>query len=241
MLINHRMKIAVILPTLNEKNNLKRIIPRIAEIEEVNFIVIVDDNSTDGSTEYFKSIVSAKVHIIRRPLRLGIGSAHLEGMKFAQQLGAQLIFTMDADGTHRIEDLQKMINHSSDYDILVGSRYLKGSAITGWGLTRNLMTRLGHVATMIFFGSVLDMSSGMRAYRASKIPFDRLNANCPPDYSFFFVSLLVFRNASLNIVQLPITLDSRGDGKSKMNPLLMLRGVITLLKYGMRFRSLNLK
>ena len=239
MSIDHRMKIAVILPTLNEKNNLKRIIPRIAQIKEVKFIVIVDDNSTDGSKEYFQSIKSAKVIIIQRPLRLGIGSAHLEGMKFAQQLGAQLIVTMDADGTHRIEDLQKMINHSSDYDLLVGSRYLKGGTIRGWGLTRNLMTRLGHVATMIFFGSVLDMSSGMRAYRTSKIPFDKLNANCPPDYSFFFVSLLVFRNASLKIVQLPITLDSRGDGKSKMNPLLMLRGVITLLKYGIRLRSLN--
>ena len=232
---------AVVLPTLNERPNLEVLLPRIFKLSKIRFIVIVDDNSTDGSVDYLDSLNESKVHLVNRPKRLGIGSAHLDGIMFARDLGATVIITMDADGTHRVEDLIRILHVNGDYDVLVGSRYLEGGAIRGWAFNRILLTKLGHMTTYLFFGSKLDMSSGMRAYRTSKIPFDDLREFSPSDYSFFFVSLLLMKNMFLKIEQIPITLDSRSFGKSKMNLVLMIRGVSTLFKYGLRIRTVNQK
>ena len=241
MTINHPLKIAVILPTLNEKNNLEKLIPRIVEVKEITFVVIVDDASTDGSEEYFQSIVSEKIHVIRRPARLGIGSAHLDGLEYVKVVGGDIAITMDADGTHRIEDLVQMIHYGNDFDVLIGSRYITGGEIKGWSLFRNVLARLGHVATYSFFGSSLDMSSGMRAYKIEKLPLSILKINCPSDYSFFFVSLLVLSKFNLKIKQIPISLSPRLNGKSKMSPFLMFRGVTTLFLFGLRLQKIRFK
>jgi len=239
MTIKTPLKIAVILPTLNEKNNLEILIPQILDIEEVSFIVIVDDASTDGSEDYFQRNVSAKIHVVRRPARLGIGSAHLDGLEYSKNIGCEVAITMDADGTHRIQDLVRMIDYGSYFDVLIGSRYIVGGEINGWSLFRNALTRLGHVATYLFFGSPLDMSSGMRAYRIEQLPFPILRINCPSDYSFFFVSLLVISKINLNIKQIPISLSPRLNGDSKMSLTLMCRGVTTLFLFGLRLKKLK--
>jgi dolichol-phosphate mannosyltransferase len=230
---------AVILPTLNERANLETLLPNIIDIDLISFIVIVDDNSTDGSLDFFKNLKHKKVHLVQRPSRMGIGSAHLDGLIFARGLGADVIITMDADGTHRVEDLVRMLQFKEEFDVLVGSRYLEGGAISGWAFIRILLTKLGHLATYLFFGSRLDMSSGMRAYKTRNISFEDLKALCPSDYSFFFVSLLVMKKSQLRISQIPIILNPRSFGKSKMTLQLMSRGVVTLFKFGLRIRVIK--
>ena len=170
---------------------------------------------------------------------MGIGSAHLDGLIFARGLGADVIITMDADGTHRVEDLVRMLQFKEEFDVLVGSRYLEGGAISRWAFIRILLTKLGHLATYLFFGSRLDMSSGMRAYKTRNISFEDLKALCPSDYSFFFVSLLVMKKSQLRISQIPIILNPRSFGKSKMTLQLMSRGVVTLFKFGLRIRVIK--
>jgi dolichol-phosphate mannosyltransferase len=231
--------VALILPTLNEKANLEHLLPKILEIQEVSIVIIVDDNSTDGSKAYFEKLQNLRVLVIHRPSRLGIGYAHLDGMIKAKDLGSELIITMDADGTHRTEDLKKFLGMGNDFDLVIGSRYEKGGKILGWGVFRYFLTKVGHLATSIFFNSDLDMSSGMRAYKVSAIPFGSLQKNCHSDYSFFFVSLLVYRNERLRITQVPIELNNRISGKSKMVPVLMLRGVYTLFLYGVKIRKIK--
>lgn len=230
---------AVVLPTLNERANLETLLPNIIDIDLISFIVIVDDNSTDGSLNFFKKLTHKKVHLVQRPSRMGIGSAHLDGLILARDLGADVIITMDADGTHRVEDLVRMLQFKEEFDVLVGSRYLEGGAISGWAFSRILLTKLGHVATYLFFGSRLDMSSGMRAYKTRNISFEDLKAVCPSDYSFFFVSLLVMKKTQLRITQIPIILNPRSFGKSKMTLKLMTRGVATLLKFGLKIRAIK--
>lgn len=234
-----QVQVALILPTLNEKANLEHLLPNILEIQEISIVIIVDDNSTDGSKEYFEDLRDGRVTVINRPSRLGIGSAHLDGLIKAKAMGADLIITMDADGTHRTEDLKRIIDLQGNYDILVGSRYEEGGEISGWGIYRYLLTKIGHVATSFFFKTDLDMSSGMRAYKSLSIPFERLKTNCSYDYSFFFISLLVYRDASLQIAQIPIKLSFRQNGSSKMVPTLMLRGVYMLFLYGTRIKKLR--
>jgi dolichol-phosphate mannosyltransferase len=232
-------KVIVILPTLNEKANLEHLLPNILKIQEVSTVIIVDDNSTDGSKDYFEEVKSSRVLVVKRPKRLGIGSAHFDGLIKAKNIGGDLIVTMDADGTHRTEDLRRIIDFSKSYDILVGSRYEEGGEIFGWGVFRYLLTKIGHVVTSVLFKTDLDMSSGMRAYKTSSIPFEKLKKNCTHDYSFFFISLLVYRQANLKIAQIPIRLSFRQNGSSKMVPALMLRGVYTLFLYGTRIRKLR--
>jgi dolichol-phosphate mannosyltransferase len=232
-------KVAVILPTLNEKTNLELLLPKILEIQEVSIVIIVDDNSTDGSKKFFEEVTCERLLVINRPHRLGIGSAHFDGLVKAKDIGADLIVTMDADGTHRTEDLKKFLVARNDFDLLIGSRYEEGGKILGWGVFRYVLTQVGHLATSVFFKSDLDMSSGMRAYKASAIPFGSLQKNCNPDYSFFFVSLLVYKNENLRITQIPIELNNRISGKSKMIPVLMLRGVYTLFLYGVKIKKIK--
>jgi dolichol-phosphate mannosyltransferase len=234
-----QVQVALILPTLNEKANLKYLLPKILEIQAVSIVIIVDDNSTDGSKEYFKELQDRRVIVINRPSRLGIGSAHLDGLIKAKAMGADLVITMDADGTHRTEDLKRIIDLQGNYDILVGSRYEEGGEISGWGIYRYLLTKIGHVATSVFFKTDLDMSSGMRAYKALSIPLERLKENCSHDYSFFFISLLVYRQANLKIAQIPIKLSFRQNGSSKMAPTLMLRGVYMLFLYGTKIKRIT--
>jgi dolichol-phosphate mannosyltransferase len=236
---SNQRKVAVILPTLNEKANLEHLLPKILEIQEVSIVIIVDDNSTDGSKEFFEEVTCERVQVINRPQRLGIGSAHFDGLVKAKEMGADLIVTMDADGTHRTEDLRRIIEFRKSYDVLVGSRYEEGGEIFGWGVFRYLLTKIGHVATSVFFKTDLDMSSGMRAYVTSSIPFENLKKNCTHDYSFFFISLLVYRQANLGIAQIPIRLSFRLTGSSKMVPTLMLKGVYTLFLYGTRIKKLR--
>jgi dolichol-phosphate mannosyltransferase len=236
----NEIKTAVILPTLNEKDNLCVILPKILEIDAVTYVIIVDDNSTDGSKDYFNEVNSRKLHIISREKRLGIGSAHLDGIEYAAKLDLEYILTMDADGTHRIEDLERMINYPIDSDVLIGSRYLSGGEIVDWSVFRNLLTRLGHLATYVFFGSETDMSSGMRRYNASCIPFTSLKLNCPSDYSFFFTSLLVYKYGKLSVNQIPIKLSNRVHGSSKMDLKKMVAGVFQLLLYGIRVKKITM-
>ncbi len=233
-------KSAIILPTLNEKDNLRELLPNILAISAVTYVIIVDDNSTDGSRDYFNEVNSRKLHTILREKRLGIGSAHLDGIEYATKLNVKYIITMDADGTHRAEDLKRMINYSEDSDVLIGSRYLRGGEIVNWSVFRNILTRLGHLATYVFFGSETDMSSGMRRYNAMSVPFKSLKLNCPSDYSFFFTSLLVYKYEKLSISQIPIKLSNRIHGSSKMNFRKMVAGVFQLILYGIRVKKIRI-
>lgn len=233
------IKTVVILPTLNERDNLQKILPRIIEISEVTFVIIVDDNSLDGSQEYFNTITSSKLHVINRPTRLGIGSAHIDGLTYAINLDIDLVITMDADGTHSINDLIKMIKAPIDSDVLVGSRYLSGGEIVDWSIFRSTLTRIGHFATFLLFNSSIDMSSGLRRYRSHKIPLERFKINCPSDYSFFFTSLLVCKDEGLKIGQMPITLSNRMHGSSKMDFVQIKKGLTSLFLFGLRIKRLK--
>ncbi len=124
--------------------------PKILEIQEVSIVIIVDDNSTDGSKKFFEEVTCERVLVINRPHRLGIGSAHFDGLVKAKDIGADLIVTMDADGTHRTEDLRRIIEFRKSYDVLVGSRYEEGGEIFGWGIFRYFLTKIGHFATSVF-------------------------------------------------------------------------------------------
>lgn len=228
--------LCILLPTINELENIKILIPQIVDLFPKATVIIVDDNSNDGTCDYVKILQHKfpNVQLIMRKSRQGIGSAHLEGIKYALKLGFKYLITMDADLTHRTTDAKLIFKELRTRDIVIGSRYLQKSNMKDWPLHRIVLTHLGHLITKIFFGSDLDMSSGLRGYRIEALDINSLKKNCPLNYDFFFVSVLVFKKCKLNISQVPATLNNRNFGRSKMSLYLALQGGAKMLLYAFR-------
>jgi len=237
-----KLDTCIAIPTINELSNLKVLLPELRRIFPDALILIIDDGSTDGTTEYIEGLqlIQSGYDSISRSTRLGIGSAHILGMQYARQWGFKYLITLDGDLTHRCLDVERVFEQIEDSELVIGSRYLKDSEIVGWSNFRLALTSLGHLATCLFFHSNLDMSSGLRVYRVDYIPFERIVLNCPSNYEFFFISALIYLRSDLRISEVPITLLERNDGKSKMTIGLMLAGIFKLLLFGMRFRKLNI-
>lgn len=231
------------MPTLNELKNLEVLIPDVLTNYPELDLLIIDDGSRDGTLPYLNSLsgVASAVKFIDRGTKLGIGSAHVEGLIYASERKYEYILTMDADQTHRIADLGTLLKAREELaSMVIGSRYIRGGGVIGWTLFRNTLTRLGHLVTSIFFLTSLDMSSGMRLYRTEMIPLEILKREAPANYDFFFVSVLIYKKLGLKISQVPIKLDPRGYGNSKMSPSLMLKGILKLFKIGFRISKIKI-
>lgn len=228
--------LCVLLPTINELQNIKVLIPQLVKTFPDATILVIDDNSNDGTYKYIEllQLNFPNIQLIMRKSRQGIGSAHLEGMKYASKLGFDYLITMDADLTHRIADAEMIYTELKNRDVVIGSRYLQKSNMNDWPLHRIILTHLGHLTTRIFFGSNIDMSSGLRGYRVKSLDLKLLEKECPVNYDFFFVSVLVFKKYKLSISQVPATLNNRTYGRSKMSFILTMQGSMKVLFYAFR-------
>jgi dolichol-phosphate mannosyltransferase len=235
-------ELCIALSTINELKNLQTLIPALLlQFRSVD-ILVIDDASSDGTQDYLNqlAISNSRVKSIYRPTRLGIGSAHMAAMNYANECGYKFLITMDADLTHRPSDVTQLLNEIKNYDFVIGSRYLGKKNIIGWSNFRLFLAHGAHLVTKIFFLTTLDMSSGLRAYKVNKIPLKSLILNCPVNYEFFFISTLIFLRSDCNIGQVRVQLLNRKSGKSKMTLRLMLNGILQLLLYGLRIKKIKI-
>jgi len=211
-------KTLVFIPTYNEAENIESIYREIKGLNlDVDFL-FVDDNSPDGTGQIIDRLVreDTKVHVIHRPERNGIGTAHLEGIRWAYQRSYQNLITMDADFSHSPKYLPDFLRQAHQSNVVVGSRYLPHSRFEGWHWIRKILTYLGHFLTRIILRMPYDATNAYRLYRLDKIPEGIFKIVNSKGYSFFFESLYVIQLNGHTIQEIPIALLNRRYGHSKM-------------------------
>ncbi len=205
-------------PTYNESTNVVRLVEEINALKIPCDILVVDDNSPDGTGQVAESLKAAHSNLIvqHRAGKLGIGSAHMEAIRYAYEQGYKRLVTMDCDFTHPPTYLPKFLSQAGEYDLVVGNRYLNIRSLEDWPFHRRLLTKSVHYMTMIVLGIPFDATNAFRCYNLETINprvFDGIKSS---SYSFFFESINQLWLAGVSTIEIPIHLPARVIGESKM-------------------------
>ena len=231
-------KVGVAIPTYNEKANLQLLVERLLKVFQCNKIVgrivIVDDNSTDGTGQLADSLAQkyADISVIHRAGKLGLGSAYKEAFQFLlKDPEVKVIMEMDGDLSHEPEYIPSLLGKIEEgFDVAIGSRYVKGGAICReWAPLRRLISKSANFLTSLFTGlDVKDATSGFRVYEAhilKTIDLSRIRTN---DYAFQIDMLYQCRKIGCEIAETPIIFQERKHGKSKLGSRAILEFAKTL-------------
>jgi len=211
----------IIIPTYNEADNIVRLINKIFEIkfEGINIdILVVDDNSIDGTSNLVKSLKDGRVTIIDRDSKLGLGTAYILGFRYAIEKGYEYVFEMDADFSHDPQVLPEFLDRIRDYDLVIGSRYINGIAVVNWPLSRLIISLGASIYTrLITFLPVKDVTAGFMCYRVSALKQVDLDSVRSNGYSFQIEMKFRMWKKGFRIVEIPIVFIDRRAGVSKMS------------------------
>lgn len=220
--------IAIIIPALNEASNLKVLIPLIHnELLSDYKVIVVDDNSTDGTLELLNSM-SYPIEVVSRPCKQGYASAIIDGL--SKGLNNDILIHMDADLSHNPRYLKQMIKELDNCDIVIGSRYNKGG-VKGIKFYRLVISRLGnYVAEKMLGLKVKDCTSGFRVYKREVFDVIDLNKTRMIDgYGFLIMTTDMLVKHKLKIKEFPIVFEDRYDGKSKISKFIILEALFLVL------------
>jgi len=215
------MKPIIVVPTYNEKENLPELLKKIFALNIHNLeIIIVDDNSPDGTQNVIKEWqIKYPVHLIARTKKMGLGSAYIAGFKKALDLGADFILEMDADLSHDPTDVPRLISAGkTGVDLVIGSRKIPGGKIIGWNARRHLMSNCAMRFARIFLGlKTKDVTAGFRCFARhvlEKIDLNKIKSN---GYAFQEEMLYLTERLKFKVVEVPVTFTDRQSGQSKLN------------------------
>jgi glycosyltransferase involved in cell wall biosynthesis len=219
-------KICIVIPTYNERENIASIIGETLKVASENGlnleILVVDDNSPDGTGDLVEEISrrEPRVHLLKRPGKQGLGSAYKAGFATAiKKLNAEVLVEMDADGSHDPAYLPALIGKIFDgYDVVVGSRYIPGGSIVGWGVKRKIISKTANwLARQICGIKIKDATSGYRAIRSEIVKRIGLEKTSSSGFSFQVEFLFLAEKAGFKIAETPIKFVDRVKAKSKLN------------------------
>jgi len=234
-------KFLIFIPTYNEAENVKPLIQQLTGLPLDFDILILDDNSPDGTGKILDEIAKTtpNLFIIHRKERNGIGGAHKDGISWAYQKGYKILVTMDADFTHPPDRIPNLLRNTDQFDVVVGSRYLEEKSLKGWNLLRKTLTWTAHFLTTVLLGLKYDSTGAFRLYRLDRIPHAAFNLVRSNGYSFFFESLYILNLSLYPIHEIPIALPPRTYGSSKMSYVEAFKSVKMLFEIYFRGRELK--
>ncbi len=232
-------KILVIIPTYNELENIQKLIPDILGRYSKADILIVDDNSPDGTGDYVEELsqTSDRVNLIRRSHKMGLGTAYVEGFKFALQKDYSFIFEMDADYSHDPKEIKNFLNAAVEYDLVIGSRYTMGVNVVHWPMRRLMLSYFANFYTRVITGlPVRDATGGFKCFNRKvleSINFDNVKSN---GYAFQIEITFKAWKKGFKINEIPIIFIDRTTGSSKMSKKIVREAIFMVWK--LRLRSL---
>ncbi len=213
-------KVVVVVPTYNERENISSLISSLLKIDPRLEVLVVDDNSPDGTADCVESIAqkNQRVSIIRRPSKLGLGSAYVQGFKHALQMGADCIIQMDADFSHDPEYINQFLRRIEECDVVIGSRYVRGVNVVNWPIQRLLLSYLANLYTRVVTGlPIHDTTSGFKCIRREVLETIDLDDIISDGYCFQIeVNIRAWRKG-FRLCEVPIVFVERRSGESKMS------------------------
>lgn len=226
-------KAFVVIPTYNEQDNLRRLIEQVLQQDESLQVLVVDDNSPDGTGQLADELAASnnRINVLHRPGKMGLGSAYRDGFRRAMQLGADLLIEMDADFSHDPAILPVFLEQIKDHDLVIGSRYLNGISVVNWPLRRLILSYGANWYTRLVTGlTIMDCTSGFKCFRRSLIELIDLDRVKSDGYSFQIE--MHFRSAQLGarIIEVPIIFIDRRVGQSKMSKRIVREAVLMVWK-----------
>ncbi|MDQ0078508.1 polyprenol monophosphomannose synthase [Arthrobacter oryzae] len=234
------MRVLTIIPTYNELESLPVTLARLRAAVPAADVLVVDDNSPDGTGQLADDIASgdSQVHVLHRKGKEGLGAAYIAGFRWGLNAGYDVLVEMDADGSHQPEQLTLLLGAvEQGADLALGSRWVRGGSVVNWPLHRQAISRMGSTYARIMLGlKIKDVTGGYRAFRRSTL--EKLNLDEVDSVGYGFQVDLAWRVAKLDlrIEERPITFVERELGSSKMSGSIVIEAMINVTKWGLAAR-----
>jgi dolichol-phosphate mannosyltransferase len=233
----------MVIPTYNEALNLAWIVGRLREAQPGVDVMVVDDNSPDGTGKIADELAAADpaVTVVHRTEKAGLGAAYLHGFQVALDAGYDVIGEMDADGSHQPEQLQSLLDALRDADLVIGSRWVPGGSIVNWPKSREFLSRGGNLYVRMLLGvKVRDATAGFRVFRRATL--EAIDVASVQSTGYVFQTDMAWRTlrAGLKVVEVPIEFIERERGDSKMSGAVASESLKRITRWGLSERRAQL-
>jgi dolichol-phosphate mannosyltransferase len=235
-------RVLVIVPTYDERENLPIALDRLAAHVPDADVLVVDDGSPDGTGALAEEIAARdevrRVHVLHRSGKLGLGTAYVAGFHWALERSYDVVVEMDADGSHRAQDLPALLEALHDADLVLGSRWVPGGTVLNWPISRHILSRGANTYTRLVLGLPLrDATGGFRAYRATLLRALTLDDIASQGYCFQVDMAWRSVRAGARVAEVPITFVERELGTSKMSRDIVVEALVSVTRWGIAERS----
>jgi dolichol-phosphate mannosyltransferase len=241
--VTQPLKVLVIVPTYNERSNIRVLLPQLFDsIPDDCHVLVVDDASPDGTGTEVRALAGRRdrLHVIERPRKLGLGTAYITAFQWGISAGCSAIVQMDADLSHDPQSVPQLLGALGHADLVIGSRYVTGGTIENWGRFRRLLSRAGNLYARVLLGfDVRDSTSGFRAYRAEALAEQDLERIRSEGYAFQIGMTHRIWLARRRIDEVPITFTERREGESKLSRRIIFEALWRVPVWALKHRLLR--
>lgn len=232
----------VIIPTYNEKENIKRVIGHVLKLPRHFDVLVIDDNSPDHTAAIVKELIKEndkRLHLLERSGKLGLGTAYIMGFRWALEHNYEYIFEMDADLSHNPDDLVRLYDTAKEgYDLVIGSRYITGVNVVNWPIGRVLMSYFASIYVKVILGiKIDDTTAGFKCYHRKVLETINLDAIKFVGYAFQIEMKYTAWKLGFRLKEIPIIFTDRSEGESKMTHGIFKEAVLGVIK--LRFKRIR--
>jgi dolichol-phosphate mannosyltransferase len=233
-------RVVMVVPTYNEVDNLAWIVGRLRAAQPDVHVLVVDDNSPDGTGKIAEELAAADDHVsvVHRTAKGGLGAAYKHGFRVALDEGFDAIGEMDADGSHQPEQLHLLLDALHDADLVIGSRWVPGGSVVNWPFRRELLSRGGNLYVRLLLGvAVRDATAGYRLFRRATL--EAIDLETVESTGYVFQTDMVVRclRSGLRVREVPIEFVERVRGDSKMSGQVAVESLRLITRWGVRERG----